>query len=252
MTASPLRFELVLIATPEGAGAAPVRLGTFRGGATVGRSQEGDVALDDSTVSFEHAAFRSDSDHVFVRSLSERGSTFVGGNLLKFGGETEVPVLEPFVQIGNFLLEVRVLEQTVPVSNAMPLPVNWRDPLLEIRERRGRGRVLLGGDELPLPPKLFRLLLGLATTAGEPVSRDALVDVVEPDGWVNLDPLVHRLRSALEEFVTARPATLKPLGPEHDAAAGGPDLGKALIETVRGRGYRLTIPPELVSIHSRN
>jgi hypothetical protein len=203
-------------------------------------------------VSFEHAKFRSDSKQVFVSSVSERGSTFVGGRPLTFGGEAEVPLIESFVQIGNFLLEVRVLDQTIPVSRAMPLPINWREPLLEVRERRGRGRVVLAGDELPIPPKLFRLLLGLATRANEPVTRDELIDVIEPDGWVNLDPLIHRLRATLEQFLADRPAALKVLGPEHQAAAANSEVGKALIETVRGRGYRLTIPSNLVSIHSRN
>lgn len=251
MTSDAMRFELVLIATPEGAGIDPVRLGTFRGSATVGRNHEGDVALEDPTVSFEHATFRSDAEHVFVVSLSPRGSTFVGGNPLPPGTERAVDPSEPFVQIGSFLLEVRGLERTVPVSHPMPLPTNWRRPLLEVRERRGRGRIVLGGEELPLPPKLFRLLLGLAMHTNEPVSRDALIDIIEPDGWVNLDPLVHRLRTVLTHFAAQHPSALNPLGAGHAVSADGADIGKALLTTVRGNGYRLEIPAELVHIQSR-
>ncbi len=81
-----------------------------------------------------------------------------------------------------------------------------------------------GDRTLDLTPRLFQLLLHLASSPGQVASRDALLDQVWDYDYVGetrtLDVHVHWLRQKLE-----------PLAPD------------IVIETVRGVGYRLVVRP---------
>ena len=77
-----------------------------------------------------------------------------------------------------------------------------------------------------LEPRLMRVLAILAETPGEAVTRDALLDAVWGETVVNEDALtraVSELRKALGEEARA-------------------------IETIRGRGYRLTLPVRALAL----
>ena len=81
-------------------------------------------------------------------------------------------------------------------------------------------RVLLrNADMVPLPPKSIDLLLALLQNAGQPLPKEALIQAVWPDTFVEENNLAHHI-SALR----------KTLG-------DGPG-GKTYIETIPKRGYR--------------
>jgi DNA-binding winged helix-turn-helix (wHTH) protein len=81
-------------------------------------------------------------------------------------------------------------------------------------------RVLLrNGDVVPLPPKAVDTLLVLLKNAGQPVEREALIQTVWPDAFVEDNNLAHHI-SVLRKTL------------------GNDDSGKAYIETIPKRGYR--------------
>ena len=81
-------------------------------------------------------------------------------------------------------------------------------------------RVLLrGGDMVPLPPKAVDTLLVLLLDAGQPVHKDALIQAVWPDTFVEENNLAHHI-SVLRK------------------ALGDGEGGKSYIETIPKRGYR--------------
>lgn len=81
-------------------------------------------------------------------------------------------------------------------------------------------RVLLrNGNVVPLPPKAVDTVLVLLQSAGQPVGKEALIQAVWPDAFVEENNLAHHI-SVLR----------KTLGNGED--------GKAYIETIPKRGYR--------------
>ena len=82
------------------------------------------------------------------------------------------------------------------------------------------------GKNVPLPPKVFDLLLALVVRHGQVVTKDQLMSEVWPDTFVeetNLKVYVSTLRKAL-------------------STGGDGDEGARLIETLPRRGYRFTAP----------
>ena len=83
-------------------------------------------------------------------------------------------------------------------------------------------RLVRGAETADLEPRVMRVLAVLAETPGEVVPRAALVDAVWTDAVVN-DEALTRAVSELR----------KALAPEASGA----------VETIRGTGYRLAVPP---------
>ncbi len=77
-----------------------------------------------------------------------------------------------------------------------------------------------GGARIDLPPKAFAVLRHLAEHAGEPVASDALLDAVWPDAHVQ------------PEVLRSHIAAIR-------RALGDDARQPRLVETLRGRGYRL-------------
>ncbi len=75
------------------------------------------------------------------------------------------------------------------------------------------------GDVVPLPPKAVDTLLVLLQSAGQPVEKEALIQAVWPDAFVEENNLAHHI-SVLRKTL------------------GSGDGGKTYIETIPKRGYR--------------
>lgn len=154
-----------------------------------------------------------------------------GCALLVFGGEEPPLPLPPrgvflrrpfsLVELGGHLrrlLERANTDGALPIEppappprSAAPLPP---PPLLELRPD---GTVLVEGYPLPLSPAETAILECLYARRGETVPRETLASLLEGGGNI-LDVYVCRLRRKIE----------KP-------------LGRRLITTVRGVGYRLEL-----------
>src|SRR5690349_17156153 len=81
-------------------------------------------------------------------------------------------------------------------------------------------RVLLrNGDVVKLPPKAVDTLLVLLQNAGQPVEKEAIIQAVWPDAFVEENNLAHHI-SVLRKTL------------------GNGENGKAYIETIPKRGYR--------------
>ncbi len=94
----------------------------------------------------------------------------------------------------------------------------------ELTVRIGEGRVLRGGDEVPLTKTEFRLLCTLVMARGDVVTREQLLERVWEYGYFGdtrlLDVHIRRLRRKIE-----------------------PDPGQPThVVTVRGVGYRMGMP----------
>ncbi len=248
---SPIRFEVFIAARADDPAHVRTRVGTFAGETTVGRAETANVRLDHDTVGFDHLRLEPNESAMRVRTLTNNGTTFIDGKPLPVGELRTLDVGMPFVQVGQFLLEIQVLAETKPHLEPIPIPNGlMMPPVLHIKVGHRGGVATLGGYELPLPPKPFLTLLGLASNPDQPVRRDALIDIVAPDqGWTNLDPYVHRLRTAINAACDADPAVRSAIEDAIGPVDG--DVGKRLIRTIRGVGYQLELPFGSVEVASQ-
>lgn len=105
------------------------------------------------------------------------------------------------------------------------VPEIWQ--IGDLRLDVGRQTVTRGEAEVPLPRLSFELLLALARGAPNLLSADELMSRVWPGLVVSPETVIQRVKLLREAL---------------DAGAGGRDY----VLTLRGRGYRLAIPAELV------
>lgn len=120
----------------------------------------------------------------------------------------------------SILLRIAILHSQATVCRGPGRSLSWGRLTLDLASRQ----VLEGDRPLTLSGREFELLLHLLEARGEVVSREELIDRIwggDQGGSAVLDATVHRLRRKLAEVVPS------------------PDL----VETVRGIGYRLEIPP---------
>ena len=129
-------------------------------------------------------------------------------------------VVVPPHSAGSILLRMAVLRSRANAGRGPGRSLSWGRLTLDLTSRQ----VLEGDRPLTLSGREFELLLHLLEARGRVVSREELLDTIwgsEQGGSAVLDATVHRLRRKLAEVVPS------------------PDL----VETVRGVGYRLEVPP---------
>ena len=129
-------------------------------------------------------------------------------------------VVSPPHSAGAILLRIAVLRSRANAGRGPGRSLSWGRLTLDLTTRQ----VLEGDRPLTLSGREFELLLHLIEARGQVVSREELLDTIwgsEQGGSAVLDATVHRLRRKLAEVVPH------------------PDL----VETVRGVGYRLEVPP---------
>lgn len=129
-------------------------------------------------------------------------------------------VVAPPHSAGSILLRIAVLRSRAIAGRGPGRSLAWGRLTLDLTSRQ----VLEGDRPLTLSGREFELLLHLLEARGRVVSREELLEAIWGDGQGGsavLDATVHRLRRKLAEVVPS------------------PDL----VETVRGVGYRLEVPP---------
>jgi hypothetical protein len=249
------RYEITIVNEADGTQGRRDRLGTFDETVTIGRSGDSEVRLEHATVSHKHAIVEASSDGFTVLNLSARGSTFVSGQRLEANESAAIPLERAFVQIGQYLLEIRPVGQTQPYLDPIPIPGAASGSKTLHVFMGPRPRFQLGATALALPPKPGRFMVALALRPNRTTTRDALVDAIEDaEGWTNLDAIVFRLRARLDEFGKENPAASIEIRRTMDVAglssSSEPLLGRALVLTVRGQGYRLALPPGSVLLEA--
>jgi len=129
-------------------------------------------------------------------------------------------VVAPPHSAGSILLRLAVLRSRANAGRGPGRSLSWGRLTLDLTSRQ----VLEGDRPLTLSGREFELLLHLLEARGRVVSREELLETIwgsEQGGSAVLDATVHRLRRKLAEVIPS------------------PDL----VETVRGVGYRLEVPP---------
>ena len=129
-------------------------------------------------------------------------------------------VVAPPHSAGSIMLRLAVLKSRANAGRGPGRSLSWGRLTLDLTSRQ----VLEGDRPLTLSGREFELLLHLLEARGRVVSREELLETIwgsEQGGSAVLDATVHRLRRKLAEVIPS------------------PDL----VETVRGVGYRLEVPP---------
>jgi DNA-binding winged helix-turn-helix (wHTH) protein len=185
----------------------------------IGREESCDVSLGDRQVSRRHATIYRQGNYYFLRDLGSRNGTFANDNL----------VISPRqLQDGD---EIRIAARfrIIFVASEATAPLYRQGPQRQgVSLEPGTRHVWVDGVKLdpPLSMAQFRLLEFLAAHGGEVCSRQQVIEAVYADESAEgitdqaIDALIRRLRERLS-------AT----GSQH-----------ALIETVRGAGFRLRQP----------
>ncbi len=183
---------------------------------TIGRHNSCEILLPDRRVSRFHARITRHGKNFVIEDLGSKNGTFVNGvpvsapQVLRDGDEISIAFTFKFLFVDA--------GSTAPIAAESELP---------IRLDRSSRKVWVKGKELipPLSPLQFRLLELLYDASGRVVSREEIAQALWPEarGGVTdqaIDAIIHRLRERLAS-----------LDPE-----------AKYIETVRGHGFRLSIP----------
>lgn len=183
----------------------------------IGRWPDNEVVVDDRWTSRHHAEVRREGAQYILYDLDSKNGTLVNGQR----------ITRPYRLTDGDQISVAPLHTLTFVDYAAtaPLPeqrVRALELLFETRDLRVWGKRL----DPPLSQVQFDFLAALAREPGTARSRDEMIAATWPgedpgaisDDAVNA--LLHRLRQRLHE-----------LEPRHD-----------FIETVRGYGFRLTLP----------
>ena len=169
-----------------------------------------------------------------------------------------------WLQLGNILLHVSLAAHTTPVAIAYSLPPSLghvSESRIEVFLDVKAGlhpSVHLMGHEQSLFPMALRLLWRLCQDAGEVVTHDDLKDALSPTsttGGMNLPQNITYLRNMFEEALDIGELIEDDLRDElsgrlSDARVADMSrraLLRTLIQSVRGRGYRLNISPDRVN-----
>lgn len=125
-------------------------------------------------------------------------------------------------------------------------PLSGRERVLEsgaLRIDAERGRVTLGGALVNLRPKEYALLEVLLRRAGDVVSRAAIAERVWGETYHVSDNAFDVTLSGLRQKIkAARQSNADASGTDAGADADTTGAAAPQIETVRGAGYRLTLP----------
>ena len=230
----------------------------------LGRSESADVTLGDSSVSTHHVTLRALETGFVLHNASARGSTWVDQRAL--APDEQVDVLESaWIQLGRLLLHVSRAVQTTPISTMYSLPSAPSEPgehapdvFLSV-DLGLHASVRVMGREQQLFPMALRMLWRLAEDAGEVVGHGALKDALSPTasaGGLNVAQNVTYIRDMFEKALDLGELTEDELreelevtlGPARVAPMERRELLRALVQNVRGRGYRLNLSPKQVDV----
>lgn len=248
----------------------------FTGKVLIGRNPSVDLVLADVSVSGHHAEIEATDTGFVVRNLSRRGTTFVEGERLAPSTEKHILNTVFWLQVGRALLKVTGHETTIPVSRMLPLPTpnmaprpqpvsppSTEPPMLSLR--RGPAlRVLLEGTRVTIFPSAARALIRLCETPGCVVEQDDLLKNIDADyrhksGGNNLNQVITYIRqmflSALKEGALTSPRLVEQIRRCEDFEEQSPledmndkALTRVLITNIRGVGYQLMLPDDMISI----
>jgi hypothetical protein len=230
------------------------------GAVTVGRGADADFRVDDRTVSSRHLRIEPTSSGFRLTNLSERGSTFVHGRRMEPGAAVEI-ANPAWAQLGRVLLAVAVIPMTVPFEEPMPVPDGIRPagvpPLLTFRHTPARTELWCRGNAVSLYPSAARVLACLASEPGRIRTHSELDEAADPEAWprtggASVPQLLTYARTMFNDaldagwisddelvrLVATSSASDVPDCPPTDRAA----LLRALIQNIRGVGYRLSLP----------
>lgn len=255
-----VRIERVLDGSQLRCGA---EFGPFRGSVSIGRSRSNDIHLCDETISGRHVELGIAGDQLSVSNLSRHGTTFLNGERLSGGDMRHVGTSPMWIQVGRALLSVYAQQRTVPVSNLMPLPERrasrFTGPLLSFSWIGTRVEVRCAGHPVPLYPTAARVLARLCEDPPNLVHHSDLEAAADPDtanraGGATLAQLLTQIRRAFEECIDngwLDTDVVRGFLAERPQGDGDDDvraLLRSFIESVRGVGYRIWIPPEQVQL----
>lgn len=259
-----LPLLLVRVANVDSGSTVPVGLvsAPHEGEIVIGRAADAGFRLDDRTVSSQHVSVRATERGFVVRALSERGSTYLDGELLPPGEAREVEAPKIWLQLGRILLNIYPDPKTVRFDTPLAIPdtaVRRRgEAVFRFRTSRHGTDVWCGGKAVALSPSAARVLARLCEEPGEIVTHDQLDYAVDPEtyprsGGTTLPQLITYIRAMLDEALDAGHITEDTL---RSLIAASSDLSSAeladpprrellrrFIESVRGVGYRILLRP---------
>ena len=238
--------------------------------AVLGRSPSALIFLNEPTVAREHLRFELKQGALQVTSLTQRGSTYVAGHALRAHASHTVELAQqPFyVQVGRLLLRVGLDEATLPFEEVFSLPdADTPSPRPAGAWLRLHGPapicVMMGTHQSSVFPSAARVLRALAMAPSQVVPREELELAMQYDstpsaGGNNLTQAITYLRNMFEEAcklerlereLRARVAACQVMpGVDNIHTLSQRMLLRALIENVRGVGYRLRLDPQDVTL----
>ena len=226
----------------------------------VGRSPSADFQLSDKTVSSRHVQVGLTGEGFEVVNLSERGTTFVGGEALEPGDRIVAAPDEVWLQLGGVLVRAWREAETQPVGEAMSIPVAGGDgddvqPLLTFRIVGSHCEVRCRGTAVHLYPTSARLLAHLCRNPGGVATHSELDEAADPEnfprqGGATVPQMVTFARTMFSEAIEAGIVGVDELrgvlveaGVDEDLEGlDRRELLRLLIENIRGVGYRVRIP----------
>jgi hypothetical protein len=240
--------------------------------ALIGRGELADFRLDDPTVSSRHVELSTTDDGFEVGVLSSRGTTFLNQEELKPGEHRKIKGRSAWLQLGDVLLKVSVAPTTIPATEG-PLSIPDRSDIevtpafLRVCAGRYPG-TWVKGERLNLYPSSQRALERLCEHPSSVFDYYALQAAIAPDdagraGGMNLSQVMTYIRDAFaqaldcgycsdQELCALVMSTRLASGdPRHHVPSDRRQLLRALVENLRGVGYRLCLPPSAVSFEQR-
>lgn len=244
------------------------RLTTEGASISLGRAADASVRLDDATVSRRHAELTLGPSGICARVLTERGSTFVSGEVVEAGNavESKGDILQ--IQLGRILLRVDVSRSPTTVSYSEALgPLDTvsllqggrgtrgakgasEPPFFSFRWDCGTCHLQCCGVSVETYPAAARVLAAIAGGRGNAVSH---ADIQEAVGeTTNIDQQVSYLRRDLRTWVEQGIVSIEAL--RRRVAEHAPTLDADVIESMdlrdlvrrflssrRGYGYQISL-----------
>lgn len=209
--------------------------GPLENSVVIGRDADVDFRLNDRSVSRQHLRVQVRDGLFEFESLSSNGTTFIQGEALEFGERRLVDPDQSWVQVGRVLLRFEPFTDTLPVSQAIPIPNEANDRSLIAVRDGAVPEVWLGGEPVSLFPQAARMLRALAASPRSVLTYDELGRAIDPDGYLdsggtNYAQLATYIRNVLAEAIENGRLEV-----ENDPR----DAARRIVKNVRGVGYAL-------------
>lgn len=227
----------------------------------IGRGPQASFRLKDPTVSRGHARVFTESGKTYLENLGGHGSTYVNGVRLDTHERVEIERARTWIQLGRALVRVLDEPETLPVYEPIALPsraARAATPLLVIQRTAAAPSIWCKGQRVHIFPQALRVLMRMCEQPGQTIEADVLVEAASPDvpmsfGGTNLPQLVTYVRDMFQQALEDQWVSDAELASAIKEVSGvRPDdtarraLLRALVENVRGVGYRLNLPLDAV------